>query len=179
MYTELYLDWNTIIPTICCALCSLLHPDIDDLRRWGNPIHTNQKKFPGLYTTFCLVLLQNTWVCSYRMNGRWLATEVWIPMVLNSTFSYTLLQRKSIFSLLLRWGRPDQSGARAAEFYRPPLSFCSLIFRRWYPASVSLKWCLFWQPCSAVFSAYKVRSYQTCFSLNSNKLAVTFWVHCF
>lgn len=62
-------------------------------------------------------------------------------------------------------------------------SFCSLIFHRWYPASVSLKRCLSWQPHSAVFkikqSTHKVKSYQSCSLLNSNKLAVTFWVHCF
>lgn len=110
--------------------------------------------FPGLYmTTFCPLSLQNTWICFWGMNGRWLTTEVWIPMVLNSTFSLLLLQPKYFFFFIFYCIKVDQIKAvlELQSFIALHFPFCSLIFHRWFPASVSLKRCLSWQTCSAVF----------------------------
>lgn len=145
----------------CHMLCTMLentHFYILTLTIWQNEviltIQTPYKSslFPGLYTTFCLFLIAT--YLNMLLNNEWQVTGY---RGLNSHgtqfhFPFFFLQPESIFLRLhCIKGRPDQSGARAAKFYRPPLSFLFTHFHRWYPASVSLKQCLSWQPCSAVF----------------------------
>ncbi len=103
--------------------------------------------FPGFYATFCLFLLQKTWICPCRRNSRWLTTVVWIPMVF---LFYSCSQNPFIPFYCIK---VDQIKAllELQSFIAPHFPFCSLIFHRWYPASVPLKRCLSWQPCLAVF----------------------------
>lgn len=140
--------------------------------------------FPGLYITFCLLLLRNTCMCSWRVNGRWLATGVWIPSVLNSTFSFFPPAARIHFPPVFTAFKVGQIKAVlelqtfiALHFLFSFTHFPQMISCICFPQTVSFL--------AATLGSllknqrtHKVRSYQSCSLLNSNKLAVTFWVHC-
>lgn len=86
LYIELYLDWKTMISAICAMCYNTFPPWRDEVIL--SILMQKSSLFPGLYITFCLLLLRNTCICSWGVNGRWLATGVWIPSVLNSSFSF-------------------------------------------------------------------------------------------
>lgn len=141
-YVELYLNLKTIIP----ARCALKHFHIPTLKVWQEAT-LMKKPAPDPDT----VSFYSAWMCCSRMNGRWLATQGWIPMVHESTFSSSLLLPKSISIHLYCIKVERIIVALELQTFIAFFFLCSLFFHRWYPASVPLKRCLSWQLHSAVF----------------------------
>lgn len=136
------------------------------------------------------LLVQNTRVCFWRMTGRWLTTELPIPRILNSTFSFFFVptvENHIFFSFYCNKVDQIKSSAQAAKFLSLSTFFFVFFFFDFsqmiscicFPAVVSCLAAAFVSLLKKKRRNHKVRSYQSCSLLNSNKLAVTFWVHCF